>query len=173
MLRWLALGGLWLGGLAGAALGQRPIPVAQLDGSKFLGIWFEMAHLPDRPEKKCVANALMMFAARYKSGQFQIVDSCKLKDDSENVRNRTGRRADPKGDGRLKVTTFWPFYARYWIVGIDADYGWALLGTPNRKQLRVLSKTASLPADELAKAEAIAAAQGFKTGKLVAVPQRP
>jgi lipocalin len=58
-------------------------------------------------------------------------------------------------------------------VGLAPDYGWALFATPNRKKLWVLAKTAVLPADQLAAAEAMAQAQGFETGKLVMVVQTP
>jgi apolipoprotein D and lipocalin family protein len=85
----------------------------------------------------------------------------------------SGRRADKNGDGKLKIVTIWPFTAKYWIVGVGPDYGWALLATPNRKKLWVLSKTAVLPVEQLSAAEAMASAQGFNTGKLVTVLQTP
>ena len=173
MLKWLALGGLWVGMFSAGAGAQSVTPVPSLDGNKFLGTWFEIARLPNKPEKKCAGNAVMMFATDYKVGQFQIVDSCKLKDGSENVRNQEGKRADKNGDGKLKIITIWPLTAKYWIIGVGPEYGWALLATPNRKKLWVLSKTAMLPPDQLAAAEAMAAAQGFNTGKLVTVSQTP
>lgn len=173
MLKWLAWGGLWVGVTAIAATGQSVTPVASLDASKFLGTWFEIARLPNKPEKNCVGNAVMMFATDYKVGAFQIVDSCKLKDGTSNIRNQEGKRADKNGDGKLKIITIWPLSAKYAIIGVGPEYGWALLATPNRKKLWVLSKTATLPADQLSAAEAMASAQGFKTGKLVTVVQAP
>jgi apolipoprotein D and lipocalin family protein len=173
MLKWLALGAFCLGMIPAHAVGQKPVPVASLDASKFLGTWFEIARLPNKPEKKCAGDAFMMFAPDYKPGRFQVVDSCKRPDGTQNVRNQTGKRADKAGDGKLKIVTLWPLTARYWIVGVAPDYGWALLGTPNRKKLWVLSKTATLPADQLTAAEAMAAGQGFNAGKLAMVSQTP
>jgi apolipoprotein D and lipocalin family protein len=173
MLKWLACGGFWLGTISTAAIAQGVTPVPSLDAGKFLGTWFEIARLPNKAEKKCVGDAFMTFATDYKVGHFQIVDSCKRPDGTQNVRNQSGKRADKTGDGKLKIQTIWPFSARYWIVGVGPDYGWALLATPNRKKLWVLSKTAELPADQLAAAEAVASAQGFNTGKLIGVSQTP
>jgi apolipoprotein D and lipocalin family protein len=173
MLKGLGLGALWLGMFSGWAWGQSVKPVAQLDASKFLGTWFEIARLPDRTEKKCVGGAFMMFAPDYKVGSFQIVDSCKRPDGTHDVRNLEGKRADKGGDGKLKIVTLWPLTAKYWVVGVAPDYGWALLAAPNRKKLWVLSKTAKLDADRLSAAEAMASGQGFNTGKLVTVLQTP
>jgi apolipoprotein D and lipocalin family protein len=173
MLKGLALGGLWLGILPGLAGGQSVKPVAQLDAGKFFGTWFEIARLPNRAEKKCAGDAFTMFAPAYKTGRFQIVDSCKRPDGTHEVRNLDGRRADKNGDGKLKVVTLWPLTAKYWVVGVGPDYDWTLLATPNRKKLWVLSKTATLAPDQLSAAEAMASAQGFNTGKLVAVSQTP
>jgi apolipoprotein D and lipocalin family protein len=171
MLKWLALGGLWVGLLSTGANAQRVTPIASLDASKFLGTWFEIARLPNRVEKKCMGSAFMMYAPDYKVGRFQIVDSCKRPDGTADVRNLSGRRADKSGDGKLKVITIWPF--KYWVIGTGPDYGWALLAAPNRKKLWVLSKTATLPADQLSAAEAMASAQGFNAGNLVMVLQSP
>jgi apolipoprotein D and lipocalin family protein len=117
MLKWLALGGLWVGLLSTGANAQRVTPIASLDASKFLGTWFEIARLPNRVEKKCMGSAFMMYAPDYKVGRFQIVDSCKRPDGTADVRNLSGRRADKSGDGKLKVITIWPFSTKYWVIG--------------------------------------------------------
>ena len=36
-------------------------------------------------------------------------------------------------NSRLKVSFFWPFKADYWVIGLDPDYRWAVVGNPNRK----------------------------------------
>lgn len=173
MLKGLVSGMLAVAMLLAPAAGQRVTPVASLDASKFLGTWFEIARLPNSAEKKCAGDAFMMFAPDYKAGSFEVVDSCKRLDGTQEVRNLFGKRADAKGDGRLKLVTIWPLTTKYWIVGEAPDYGWVLFATPNRKKLWVLSKTAVLAPEQLAAAEAMASAQGFNVGKLVKVLQTP
>lgn len=43
-------------------------------------------------------------------------------------------------NSKLKVTFFWPFSGDYWIIGLDPDYRWALVGGPGHKYLWVLSR---------------------------------
>jgi len=40
----------------------------------------------------------------------------------------------------LKVTFFWPFSGDYWIIGLDSDYQWAIVGTPRRDYLWIQSR---------------------------------
>jgi apolipoprotein D and lipocalin family protein len=64
-------------------------------------------------------------------------------------------------NARLKVSFFWPFKADYWVIGLDPDYRWAMVGNPNRKYLWLLSRTPQLPKPLLDAALASASAQGF------------
>ena len=69
-------------------------------------------------------------------------------------------------NSRLKVSFFWPLKSDYWVLGLDADYRWAVVGNPNRKYLWVLSRTPQLPKPLLEAALASAAAQGFDLNRL-------
>jgi apolipoprotein D and lipocalin family protein len=48
------------------------------------------------------------------------------------------------GSAKLKVRFFWPFAANYWIVALDPQYQWALVGEPSRKYLWILSRTPTM-----------------------------
>ena len=37
-----------------------------------------------------------------------------------------------------------PFWGDYWIIGLDENYKWAVVGTPSRKYGWVLSRTPQL-----------------------------
>jgi lipocalin len=52
----------------------------------------------------------------------------------------------------------------------NALYTWALVGTPNRKNLWIYSRTKTLPPDTLTAIKAQAVAEGFDAGKLVMPP---
>jgi apolipoprotein D and lipocalin family protein len=68
---------------------------------------------------------------------------------------------------RLRVSFFWPFYGDYWVLGLDPDYRWAVVGSPSRRSLWVLSRTPQLPEAELQRALAIAQREGFDLGPLI------
>jgi apolipoprotein D and lipocalin family protein len=39
------------------------------------------------------------------------------------------------------VQFFWPFRGDYWIIDLAEDYGYAVVGAPDRKYLWILSRT--------------------------------
>ncbi len=157
-------------GIASAQGAATAVP--QLDSQRFVGSWFELAHLPDKKQKSCVADALTLFTPVDKPYRFAQVDSCRLKDGTTNARNYTGTTKVKKTwTGQLKVWTVWPLSRKLWVLAVGADYDWLLLGTPNHKTLAVLSRTTRLSPEVLGQITAQGAAQGFATGKLMQVPQ--
>ena len=51
---------------------------------------------------------------------------------------------DPETNAKLKVSFFGPFWGDYWILELDPEYRWVLVGEPKRKYLWILSRTPSL-----------------------------
>jgi apolipoprotein D and lipocalin family protein len=51
---------------------------------------------------------------------------------------------EPETNAKLKVTFFWPFSGDYWVVMLDPEYRYAVVGEPRRKYLWVLSRTPRL-----------------------------
>jgi apolipoprotein D and lipocalin family protein len=152
---------------ATVAAAQTATAVPQLDLNRFMGTWYEVARYPIKPEKSCVADAMVLYALADKSTHFQVVDSCRTKDGSMNVRNANGKTSDKSGDGKLKVGSFFLFYKKYWVLAIGPDNDWALVGAPNHKTLWILSRTPVIKPENLALAESKAAAEGFPNAKLI------
>mgnify|MGYP000116725813 CR=1 FL=1 len=48
---------------------------------------------------------------------------------------------DQVTNAKLKVSFFGPFWGHYWIIDLDPDYRWAVVGGPKRKYLWILSRT--------------------------------
>ena len=55
--------------------------------------------------------------------------------------------AAPPDTARLKVTFFWPFRVDYWIIDLGEKYDFAVVGTPDREYLWILSRTPFLTTD--------------------------
>jgi apolipoprotein D and lipocalin family protein len=55
----------------------------------------------------------------------------------------------------------------YWVVGLADDYSWAVVGSPDRKYLWVLSRTPNLARDAEAKAWQAIRDNGFDVGRLM------
>jgi apolipoprotein D and lipocalin family protein len=156
---------------AAASVAQTPTAIPQLDQKRFEIPWYEIARYPDRDEKKCVSDATVLFAEGDKTFHMQIVSACTLKDGAFQVRNRNARAVGKSWNGRLQVTS-WPIFLfahKYLVLAVDPDYTWALVGTPNRKELWVLSKTPTMNPEVLSQIESTATANGFDAGKLATV----
>jgi apolipoprotein D and lipocalin family protein len=76
------------------------------------------------------------------------------------------------GPARLKVRFFWPFAGDYWILGLDDQYRWAVVGTPDRGYLWLLHREAHPPAADIADMRAIAEKAGYDLTGLRAVLQK-
>jgi len=163
---------VWCGALllgVSSAWGQSAAPVAKLELKQLTGAWYEIAHLPVKQEKHCVADGRLLYALGDKPGRFQMVSSCRMKDGYIDVRNSNGRVADKSGDGKLKVATLWPLSRKYWVLALGPENGWALVGTPNHKSLWILSRTEMKP-ELLDQVKSKASSEGYDLGKLIVVP---
>ena len=78
------------------------------------------------------------------------------------------------GEGRLEVR-FAPdwlawapmVWADYWVVELDPDYRWAVVGGPSRKYLWILSRTPTMDSTQYDAIRARAAQRGYPVEKLV------
>jgi apolipoprotein D and lipocalin family protein len=69
-------------------------------------------------------------------------------------------------NAKLRVRFFWPFSGAYWIIGLDPEYRWAVVGHPSRRYLWILSRTPRM--DDTLYGELIRtfAPQGHDTGRI-------
>ncbi len=74
---------------------------------------------------------------------------------------------DKQTGAKLKVTFFWPFYGDYWIIKLGANYDYAVVGTPNRKYLWILSRTPKIDQKLYFELTEFAKSKGFNTEKLI------
>jgi apolipoprotein D and lipocalin family protein len=149
------------------ALALTQAPVASLpsvDLVRYGGKWFEITSFPIFFQRNCIADTTAEYAPAV-GGGVTVRNRCRTNSGFDEA---TGKATLVEGFGnsRLKVSFFWPFKADYWILGLDPEYRWAVVGNPNRKYLWVLSRTAQLPPGLLEGALASASAQGFDLSHL-------
>ena len=102
------------------------------------------------------------------NGKIRVVNTCKKANGKTKVAKGTAKLVDKNGpNSKSKVTFFLPFYGDYWILDIDPDYRWALVGEPGREYLWILSRSAEADRSTFDKIVATAKAKGFETSKLV------
>ena len=165
MNRTLLLGALMVLSLATPAWGQSPVTsVAAVDLVRYSGKWFEIASFPMYFQRNCVGDTTAHYIPS-PDGSIGVHNRCRTKDGFDDA---TGKATVVEGFGnsRLKVSFFWPFKGDYWVLGLDPEYRWAVVGSPNRKYLWVLSRTPQLDKVMLDAALASARTQGFDLSQL-------
>jgi apolipoprotein D and lipocalin family protein len=115
--------------------------VASVDLERYLGTWYEIASYPAWFQKDCTA-----VTAEYSlrgDGLISVVNSCRKKTLDGKLKQSMGRAkiVDTDSNAKLKVSFFGPFWGPYWIIDLDENYQWAVVGVPNRKYLWILSRT--------------------------------
>jgi apolipoprotein D and lipocalin family protein len=153
---------------------RRVESVPAVDLTRYASRWYEVARFPNPFQQRCRAAT----TANYEllpDGELRVVNSCR---DAEQRLVRAEGRArltDRRGPtSRLKVRfaprilSFLPMvWGDYWILDLTDDYGAALVGTPSREYLWVLSRTPQLGEETYQRLVATAAAQGFDVARLV------
>jgi len=127
---------------AASAAGTKPLEVVpRVDLPRYLGTWYEIATIPQRFQKGCV-GVTAHYSLRA-DGKIDVVNVCRketLDGKSKSVRGKAWI-VDKTTNAKLKVSFFWPFSGDYWIIDLDKDYQWAVVGHPARTYLWILCRT--------------------------------
>jgi apolipoprotein D and lipocalin family protein len=57
----------------------------------------------------------------------------------------------------------------YWIMALDPEYRWVMVGAPNRSYLWILSRTPALDPQTVSTLKQQAASQGFAVNEMISV----
>jgi apolipoprotein D and lipocalin family protein len=114
--------------------------VPTVDLARYAGKWYEIARLPNRFQRMCASDTSAMYALRG-DGKITVVNECRTADARITSAHGTAHVASKAGpSAKLKATFFWPFYGDYWIIDLDPNYRWAVVGEPGRKYLWILGR---------------------------------
>lgn len=148
---------------------KKPLAVvAHVDLPRYLGRWYEIARYPHWFEEGC--TKVTAEYAKNVDGSLAVLNQCLKKGEWSRAKGRA-KVVDTTSNAKLKVSFFWPFYGDYWILKIDPDYRYAVVGAPSRKYLWILSRTPTLPAELLQEAWQEIAALDFDPDKLILTEQ--
>lgn len=121
--------------------------VADVNLKRYSGIWYEIARLPNPFERK-----LKCITATYTlrdDGRITVINKGHYITEPAKVNSVTGVAwvPDKSAPAKLKVQFFWPFSGNYWILLLDKDYKYVLVGDPSYKYLWILCREKKM--DEL------------------------
>ncbi len=120
--------------------------VKNVDLSKYVGKWFEIASFPQRFQKRCHCTT-----AEYTptdKGYIIVENRCNKDSVNGKLSSIKGKAfvVENTGNAKLKVQFFWPFKGDYWIIDLADNYSYAVVSNPDKKSLWILSRTSKLDA---------------------------
>ena len=132
---------------------------------KYVGLWYEIAKIPNSFQDNCISGTTAKYILK-DDGEISVINSCIDEDGEIDKADGVARIVDNKSNAKLKVSFVsifgWrPFWGDYWIIGLDENYQWAIVGTPNRKYGWVLSRTPQLSKETMTKTFEILKEQGY------------
>lgn len=169
----VVLAAVLLVGCAGSDHEHAPETVDQVDLQRYQGTWYEQARLPMFFQRNCVRSE-----AHYDlqpDGSVAVVNRCKTKDGEWEQAVGEAVPQQPGQTERLWVqfdnwfSNLFPGLTKdhYWVLYLDEAYSVALVGSPDRDYLWLLSRSQEI---EPAKRERLldeARQRGYDTSELI------
>jgi len=147
--------------------------VKELILDKYLGTWYELARY-DHSFERGLEGVTATYSMR-EDGKIKVLNSG-YKGGLDGKKSEAIGKAkipDAKIPAKLKVSFFWIFYGDYFVMELDDDYQWAVIGSKSDKYLWILSRTPQMDPsiykdllDRLIK-------RGYDVSKLIEVKQKP
>ena len=152
-------------------------PVEKLDLDKYLGTWVEIASIPQFFQRKCVRDTKATYSAAENS-LIKVENVCTRDDGAREKAEGRARRVDADSAAKLEVTflelfgeyRFW-VAGGYWVIALDANYQWAVVGHPSRRFGWVLARERRLSPVALAEIIGRVKSQGYDACEFVVTPQ--
>jgi lipocalin len=144
--------------------------VNELDLQKYLGTWYEIARYNHKFER-----GLQGVTATYSmrdDGKIKVLNQGYKNSLEGELSRAVGKAKLTDEPGKLKVSFFWIFYADYFVMELEENYQWALIGSKSDKYLWILSRTPQL--DENVKNDILnrAKKRGYDISQLIWVDQK-
>ena len=163
----------WLGLVVASAPAADALPtVPHVDLGRYAGTWHEIARLPNWFQRSCERSQAVYTPCS--DGSIKVVNTCVKA--SGRCTSIEGRAEPVPGSGNARLRVKFGGLAalvptsregNYWIIALDDDYQWAMVGTPDRRFLWILARQPCLAPEILADLKQRARCLGFDVDRLV------
>ncbi|HEY0659227.1 MAG TPA: lipocalin family protein [Pyrinomonadaceae bacterium] len=151
--------------------------VSSVDLKRYSGKWFEIARYPNKFQKQCVGNTSVTYTIKT-ADKIEVLNQCVKKDGVSSDAKGEARIADKMTNAKLEVR-FAPkalsfissVWGDYWIVDIDENYQYAVVGDPKREYFWILSRKPEMDDATYQNILRRAEQKGFNPGKVMKTPQ--
>jgi len=145
--------------------------VKELDLNRYLGKWYEIARFPHSFEKNLVGV----------TATYSLRDDGKIKVLNQGYKNTLdgelsvaiGKAKIPNKlePAKLKVSFFWIFYGDYYVLELDENYQYVMIGSSSPKYFWILCRTPQMDSAIYEMLLEKARKRGYNLDKLVKVLQ--
>ena len=114
--------------------------VSNLELQKFQGVWYEIAHNPWFPENNCFS--MIAHYKLIKDKKIEVTNICRKNGFDGEISKITGKAwlVDPIINSKWEVQFIWPFTLDYWVIDLQEDYKYAVIGEPDKENIWILSR---------------------------------
>ena len=162
-----------------------PQAVRRVDLQRYSGRWYELARLPNSFQRNCALDVTADYTLAA-ADRLRVVNQCTRRDGTVDMSTGIARQAagastgpgDGPGEGALQLRfaprwlSWWPaVWGDYWILALDDGYDTALVGTPDRAYLWLLSRSPQRPEADIAAWLQKAADLGYPVDRMVRTAQ--
>lgn len=157
---------------------ERPVrAVGRVDLERYAGLWHEVAKIPNRFQKRCAYGTTAEYTLR-EDGKITVVNRCYEDNGDLSEADGVAETVHAATNAKLRVSFVsflgWrPFWGDYWVIGLDDDYQWAVVGEPSREYGWVLSRTPTLDEAALEKVVAVLEQNGYAWSAFETSPESP
>ncbi|KAJ8504485.1 hypothetical protein OPV22_005371 [Ensete ventricosum] len=151
--------------------------VKGVDLQRYMGRWYEIASFPSRFQPRDGANTRATYTLR-PDGTVHVLNETWSGGRRGSIEG-TAYRADPASDeAKLKVKFYvppflpiFPVVGDYWVLYLDDDYQYALIGQPSRTYLWILCRQTHMDEEVYNILVEKAKEEGYDVQKLHKTPQ--
>ncbi len=155
----------------------KELPTAiSVDLSRYVGKWYEIARLPMWAQRNCLQSTAEY--TQLEAGEIGVRNACAKEDGQETSIKGTATIVDRTHRAKFNVV-FDQWAAKlvaflspskngnYWILRVDPQYRYAVVGTPDREYLWILARTPNLPESTYQELVTFSQRLGFPTENLI------
>ena len=147
--------------------------VSDFEVQRYLGQWYQVAAIPAWFQGDCAARTTASYAPG-EDGLINVLNSCDTADGSRKQADARARFLAAGTEGKLEVTFVevlgswvWLAAGDYWVIGLDPEYRWSVVGQPSREFAWILARSPSLDMPTLRDVGRILERESYDTCELL------
>lgn len=129
--------------------------ISQFDLQRYMGKWYEIATIPTTFQRSCYGQAIAEYRIVLSEGLIEVINSCNKSNGEVDVIEARARVKESPAKLEVTfvkfITWLWWFAGDYWIIDLDDNYKYAVVGHPSLNYLWILYRNPEIEFETLNK----------------------